>query len=91
MFGAIAAGTPGTLAMVYLRGSIADPGLAQNWYAEVARVTAADTGNPRVQRVRPVAKPIHTEDICFYGILCGFPGFGNNRDLLDYIWIAIKP
>ena len=91
VFGAIAAGTPGTLALVYLRGSVADPSVDQDWFAELATVTAADTGNPRVRRVRPVAKAIHTEDICFYGILCGFPGFGDNRDLLDYIWIAVTP
>jgi hypothetical protein len=25
------------------------------------------------------------------GILCGLPGFGNDRTLLDYIWDAIAP
>jgi hypothetical protein len=91
VFGSIAAGAPGTLSMVYLRGSLADPALSQNWYVEMARVTAANTPRPRVQRTRPVTKAIHTKDICFYGILCGFPGFGNNRDLLDYIWNAVGP
>jgi hypothetical protein len=25
------------------------------------------------------------------GIVCGLPGFGDNRDLLDYLWNAISP
>lgn len=91
VYGSIAAGSPGTLAMAYIRGSNSDPSTAQNWYAEFARITHANTTHPSVRRTRISQSPIHTEDICFSGILCGAPGFGNNRDLLDYIWNAIAP
>jgi hypothetical protein len=91
VYGSIAAGSAGTLAMTYLRGTTADPSKPQPWYAEFARITKANTAHPVVQTSRPVAAPIHTQDICFSGILCGVPGFGNNRDLLDYIWNAVSP
>lgn len=89
VYGSIAGGDPGVLSLVYLRGTLANPSEAQDWYAEVARVTGADTSVPAVTIVRPVAAAVHTADICFDGILCGLPGFGENRDLLDYIWNAI--
>jgi hypothetical protein len=91
VYGSIAAGSPGTLAMVYLRGLKDDSSQQQPWYAEFASITLANTAHPHVLRTRPVAKPIHTKDICFDGIVCGLPGFGDNRDLLDYIWNAITP
>jgi hypothetical protein len=91
VYGSIAGGAPGVLSLVYLRGSDEDPSTAQNWYVEMARITGADTPFPSVFRTRPIAAPIHTQDICFSGILCGAPGFGNNRDLLDYIWNAVGP
>ena len=91
VYGSIAAGNPGTLALVYLRGYKEDSSQEQPWYAEFARVTKANTPHPVVRRSRPIAQPIHTKDICFDGIVCGLPGFGNNRDLLDYIWNAITP
>lgn len=91
VYGSIAAGTPGALAMVYLRGTTDNPSEKQPWYAEFARITKANTSHPVVARSRPIAQPIHTQDICFDGIVCGLPGFGNNRDLLDYIWDAITP
>jgi hypothetical protein len=91
VYGSIAAGTPGTLAMVYLRGTKGDPAEKQPWYAGFARITRANTGHPSVVHSRPVPKPIHTQDICFDGIVCGLPGFGQNRDLLDYIWNVITP
>jgi len=34
---------------------------------------------------------VHNADICLDGILCGAPGFGNNRNLLDYIDNTIGP
>jgi hypothetical protein len=91
VYGAIAAGRPGTLGMVYLHGTKNDPNQQQPWYVETARITGADTASPHVERSRPVAKPIHTKDICMSGILCGAPGFGDNRDLLDYIWGVVSP
>lgn len=91
VYGSIAAGKPGTLAMVYLRGTKENPSEKQPWYAEFARVTKANTPHPVVERTRPIAQPIHTQDICFDGIVCGLPGFGENRDLLDYIWNAVTP
>ncbi|MBI4730317.1 MAG: hypothetical protein HY775_12610 [Acidobacteria bacterium] len=84
-------GEPGMLSLVYLRGTLADPSEAQDWFAETGRVTGADTSSPGVAIVRPVAAAVHTADICFDGILCGLPGFGENRDLVDYIWNAIDP
>jgi hypothetical protein len=91
VYAAIAGGAKGTLSLVYLEGTKADPNVAQSWYATMARVTAADTARPLVQRVRAVPQPIHTKDICLDGILCGFPGFGNDRSLLDYIDNAVGP
>ncbi|MDQ1713661.1 MAG: Sortilin, neurotensin receptor 3 [Frankiaceae bacterium] len=91
VYAAIAGGAKGTLSLVYLEGTKTDPNVAQNWYATMARITAADTAKPVVQRVRAVPQAIHTKDICLDGILCGLPGFGDNRDLLDYIDNAVGP
>jgi hypothetical protein len=91
VYGAIAAGAPGTLGFVYLHGTKANPNVVQDWYAETARVSRADTAYPLVQRSRPIAKPIHTKDICMSGIACAAPGFKGNRNLLDYVWDAVSP
>jgi hypothetical protein len=91
VYGAIAGGSKGTVSLVYLEGTKTDPNVAQNWYATMARITAADTAKPVVQRVRAVPQAIHTKDICLDGILCGLPGFGNDRNLLDYIDNAVGP
>src|SRR5205807_7798898 len=63
VYGSIAAGTPGTLGAVYLHGSKSDPNQQQDWYVETARITRANTPAPTVVRARPVAEPIHTNDI----------------------------
>jgi hypothetical protein len=89
VYGSIAGGDAGVLSLVYLRGSNEDPSTEQDWFVEMARVTGADTKTPAVERTRPVALPVHQRDICFDGILCGLPGFGNDRNLLDYIWNAV--
>ncbi|MDQ1395954.1 MAG: Photosynthesis system assembly factor [Acidimicrobiaceae bacterium] len=89
VYGAVAGAAAGRLSLVYLRGSSTDPTKAQNWYVETAGIAFADTGAPRVQRSRPVAAAVHTQDICFDGLFCGLPGFGNDRSLLDYIWTAV--
>ncbi|MDP9101431.1 MAG: hypothetical protein M3N21_04705 [Actinomycetota bacterium] len=91
IYGSIAGAGRGVLSLVTLRGSNANPSLPQPWYAEMSRITAADTANPHVERVRALNKPVHTSDVCFSGILCGVPGFGSNRQLLDYIWNAVGP
>jgi hypothetical protein len=91
VYAAIAGGAKGTLAMNYYEGTGTDPNVAQNWYATMVNITAADTAKPKVTRTRVLAKPVHTKDICLDGILCGIPGFGDNRDLLDYIDVAIAP
>ncbi|GAC1413419.1 MAG: hypothetical protein NVSMB57_08980 [Actinomycetota bacterium] len=91
VYGSIASGSPGILSLVYLHGTTTNPAQDQDWYAQMARITAADTTHPVVATTRPIARPVHTKDICFDGILCGTPGFGQNRALLDYIWNAIGP
>jgi len=91
VYGAIASGSPGTLGLVDLHGTKPDPNQHQSWFAEVARVTHANTPNPVVRRTRALSKPVHTADICMSGILCGIPGFGDNRNLLDYIWDSVSP
>lgn len=90
VYGAIAGGARGVLSLVYLRGSEEDPSSKQDWYAEVARVTGANTARPLVYRTRPLAEPVHTTTICFDGIACDAPG-GGDRALLDYIWNAVTP
>jgi hypothetical protein len=91
VYGSIAAGSNGTLALVYLRGTKTDPNQQQDWYVETAQILHANSPTPLVVRDRPVTQPIHTHDICMSGILCGVPGFGNDRNLLDYIWDAVAP
>jgi len=91
VYGAIAAESNGSLALAYIRGTLEDPSMAQTWYAEMARVTKADTPTPKVTHVRPFGLPIHLKDICFDGIVCGLPGFGNDRNLLDFIWVSVDP
>jgi hypothetical protein len=91
VYGAIAGGSRGDLGLVYYEGTGKDAGTAQNWYATMAWVTRADTVRPHIARKRVVAKPVHNADICLDGILCGAPGFGNNRNLLDYIDNTVGP
>lgn len=91
VYGAIAGGAKGKLGLVYYEGAGTDSSKAQNWYATMAWVTNADTARPAIVRERVVAKPVHNSDICLDGILCGVPGFGNNRNLLDYIDNTIGP
>jgi len=91
VYGSIAGGDAGVLSLVYLRGSNEDPSTEQDWFVEMGRVTGADTTAPSVERVRTLASPMHQRDICFDGILCGLPGFGNDRNLLDYIWNVVGP
>jgi hypothetical protein len=91
VYGAIAGGAPGQLGLVYYEGTKSDANTAQNWYATMAWVTRANTATPHIARKRVIAKPVHNADICLDGILCGAPGFGNNRNLLDYIDNTIGP
>ncbi|MEA2683109.1 MAG: Photosynthesis system assembly factor [Chloroflexota bacterium] len=91
VYGSIAGAAAGNLSLIYLRGSNENPSSAQNWYAEMATVASADTSSPVVARSRPFDKAMHTQDICFDGILCGLPGFGSDRNLLDYIYNAVGP
>lgn len=91
VFGSIAAGSPGTLGLTYLHGDKDTPNVAQDWYVHMAMIKGANTEHPKVQDVQAVDKPVHTKDICMDGIVCGLPGFGDNRDLLDYLWNAIGP
>lgn len=87
-FGAIAGGGAGRLSFVYLRGDGGLPDTKQDWWAEIAIVTKADTARPVVTRFRPVAKPVHQEEICSMGVLCGEDA---NRNLLDFVSTAIAP
>ena len=82
----------GTLAVAYYEGTKADSNTAQDWYAAMAVVTGADTAHPVVtHRSHVLAKPVHTKDICLDGIVCGLPGFGDDRNLLDYVTVAVGP
>jgi hypothetical protein len=91
VYGAVAGGARGDLGLVYYEGTGTDSNTPQNWYATMAWITRADSARPQVQRQRVVTKPVHNADICLDGILCGSPGFGNNRNLLDYIDNSIGP
>jgi hypothetical protein len=91
VYGSIAAGDRGVLSMVTLRGTTTNPSQNQDWFVDMSRITAADTARPKVEVVRALAKPIHHSNICFAGIVCGLPGFGDDRNLLDYIWNAVGP
>ncbi len=91
VYGSIAGGRAGVLSLVYLHGAKPDPSQSQPWHAEMARVSRAASGKPKLIRDRPLSKPMHLKDICFDGIACGAPGFGSDRNLLDYIWNAIGP
>ena len=91
VYGAIAGGARGQVGLVYYEGTGTDSNNPQNWYATMAWISRADSARPHVERRRVVAKPVHNADICLDGILCGFPGFGNNRNLLDYIDNTIGP
>lgn len=91
VYGAIAGGARGNLGLVYYQGTGTDANDEQDWYATMAAVTHADSAHPRIVRTRVVPKPVHTADICLDGILCGVPGFGSNRNLLDYIDNTIGP
>jgi hypothetical protein len=91
VYGAIAGGAKRNIGLVYYEGAGTDSNKPQNWYATMAWVTRADTAKPTIMRERVVAKPVHNADICLDGILCGAPGFGNNRNLLDYIDDTIGP
>src|SRR5947208_1832733 len=53
VYGSIAAGSPGTLAAVYLRGTKSDPNQQQDWYLETAMISRANTAKPAVLRARP--------------------------------------
>lgn len=91
VYGAIAGGARGHLGLVYYEGTGTDSNQAQDWYATMAWITRANTAHPVVQRTRVIRAPVHTSDICLDGILCGVPGFGDNRNLLDYIDDAVAP
>jgi len=92
VYTAIAATRPGTLALAYYEGTATDSNQAQSWYATMAVVTGANGPHPVVTRRQHVlSKPVHTKDICMDGILCGVPGFGNDRSLLDYVDVAVGP
>ena len=91
IYGAIAAGSAGNVSLVYYQGTKTDSNSVQDWYATEARITGANTPHPHVLRLRLTRLAVHTKDICLDGILCGVPGFGNNRALLDYIDDTIGP
>jgi hypothetical protein len=91
VYGSVAAGKPGVISLIYLHGSAWNPSKSQPWHAEMARVSHANTATPKLVRARPMTKPMHLKDICFDGIVCGAPGFGTDRNLLDYIWNAVGP
>lgn len=89
VFGAIAGGSPGILSFIYLHGSTEDPMQPQNWYADMGRIERASTSRPIFYGVRPLKKPVHTREICFFQLVCGAPF--NDRTMLDYIWTSIGP
>jgi hypothetical protein len=93
VYGSISAGSPGNLALVYLRGPLANPGQPQAWHAIVAQIVDANTDHATVRFVAdPIGGVIHTADICMDGIVCGTVApFGDNRNLLDYLENAVGP
>jgi MYXO-CTERM domain-containing protein len=83
---------PGTLVTAYYEGTKADSNTPQDWFATMSVVDGANTSSPTVtHRQHVVAKPVHTKDICLDGLVCGLPGFGDNRNLLDYVDNEVGP
>ncbi|MHB8511721.1 MAG: hypothetical protein ACYDCC_06025 [Actinomycetota bacterium] len=95
VYGAIAAGTPGTLSLFYLHGTDSNPSTnPQDWYPKLAMVRNANTSHPSLTLAPHLTtKPVHQADICFQGLNCSAPSQagGGNRNLLDYISNAIGP
>jgi hypothetical protein len=94
VYGAIAGGAAGNLGLVYYEGDGApgtDSNDKQNWFATMAWITGADTSAPTITKQKVVTQAVHNADICLDGIVCGLPGFGSNRNLLDYIDNTIAP
>ncbi|MFN2641611.1 MAG: hypothetical protein ABR548_06925 [Actinomycetota bacterium] len=89
VYGSIAAGRSGVLSLAYLHGVDANPTNKQDWFAETATILRANSPAPRVLHARAEQRAVHQKDICFDGIFCGLPGFGEDRSLLDYLWNAV--
>ncbi len=83
----------GQLAIGYFRtvNGVTDPNNASGkWTYGTAESTDATAANPRftLKDVDP-GVVYHTGDICNAGILCGAPGEGSDRSLLDFTSVAL--
>ncbi|HJP67111.1 MAG TPA: hypothetical protein VKA30_12510, partial [Actinomycetota bacterium] len=61
-----------------------------DWYLYLAQTTNLRSAHPRWRSLRVTSKPMHHGDICTLGIFCSVVP-GANRNLLDFIDIAIDP
>ncbi len=81
--GSVAAGAPGELAVVYLRGEQNRSSEQQRWWVELAQVHRATSKKPVVTIERPVAQAIHTGALCM-NLTCP----PSERVLYDYVSVA---
>ncbi|HEX9235131.1 MAG TPA: sialidase family protein [Actinomycetota bacterium] len=98
-FATIAAGDPGKVDVAYLDTPFIVPttpyGKPQpaadqsaDWNLYFAQSVNVRSGHPKWTNVRVTPKPMHHGDICTLGLFCSAVP-GTNRDLLDFIDIAI--
>ena len=98
-FPAVAAGDPGHVVVAYLATPYLTASLPNGrpvpaddsdavWHAYLAQTTNLRAAIPRWTNTRLGSNPMHEGDICTYGLFC-LPG--TNRNLLDFIDVAIDP
>jgi hypothetical protein len=106
-FPAIAVGDPGRVDVAYIRTPAVIPvnaygkptpggGDGDSWYLYMAQSTDLRGGSPTWNVVQATPGTIHVGDVCTLGIFCidsttGLAVTGANRDLLDFIDIAVDP
>lgn len=102
-FPAIAAGDPGKVVVAYLGTPTVistlpygkpspGGGNGASWYLYAAQSLSLTSGSPSWSVAKVTSTPMHVGDICTLGIFCmaGEP-LGANRNLLDFIDIAVDP
>jgi hypothetical protein len=92
----IAAGDSGKLAVIWLGSGVreypsdqSNPG--RTWHPYMAVSTNANTSTPSFQQAQVGSGPNHLGDICLMGTLCGATSPPGNRNMADFISIAIGP
>ena len=105
VFPAVVSGDPGKVAIAYLRTPSQVPTLPAPsnkfapggdpdamWDVYVAQTMNLRAPQPKWTTVKVTRQPMHIGDICTLGIFCSvFEPVGANRDLLDFIDVAIDP